>query len=97
MKNNHGSKQRQCWEVLVVSVSCSLTMGILPSAAPCQAKEAFEEKVVEVGQDTSSGICGYVISGYRTHKKEHGTRLASASGNPLLFQWQRAMLACFQI
>lgn len=69
---------------------CSLTMGILPSAAPCQTKKAFEEEVVEVGQDTSSGI-----SGYRTHKKVHGTTPASASGNPL-FQWQRPMLACFQ-
>lgn len=65
-------------------MSCSLTTGILPSAAPCQTKEAFEEEVVEVGQDTSSGICGYVISGYRTHKEEHGTRPASASGNPFI-------------
>lgn len=67
-----------------------------PFSCSLPNKEAFEEKVVEVGQDTSSGICGYVISGYRTHKKEHGTRPASASGNPLLFQWQRPMLACFQ-
>lgn len=30
-------------------VSCSLSTRILPSAAPCQTKEAFEEEVVEVG------------------------------------------------
>lgn len=77
-------------------MSCRMTSGILPSAAPGQTKAAFEEEVAEMGQDTSSGICGYVISGYRTHKEEHGTRPASARGNPLLFQWQRAMLACFQ-
>lgn len=77
-------------------MSCSLTMGILPSTAPCQTKEVFEDEVVEVEQDTSSGICGYVISGYRKHTKVHGTRPASASGNPLLFLRQRPMLACFQ-
>lgn len=77
-------------------MSCSLTTGILPSAAPCQTKEAFEEEVVEVGQDTSSGICGYVISGYRTHKEEHGTRPASASGNPFYFSGKGTCLRAFR-
>lgn len=98
MKNNHGLKQRQSWGVLgalwwyqrwKTKVSCSLSTRILPSAAPCQTKEVFEEEVAEVGWDTSSGICGYVISAYRTHKM-HGTRLASASRNPLLFQVAKA-------
>lgn len=99
MKNNHGSKQRQCWEVLGV-------LWFLCWAA-ARAPESFLQLLLAKPRkhlkrrwlrwdETHPQASGYVISGYRAHKKVYGTRAASASGNPLLFQWQRPMLAHFQ-